>query len=420
MNSAKVIYTAGKNKFASEKAASVVKNAAGKAAKKAGQALARMVRVAASSIKGLIMMLSSGGSNLAIIIAIIAVVAYVVLSPFAIFFGGGGNDTPTISQLVMQTDGDYIATIANIIVDAGEVDEIIMDGESDAQIIGVTNWIDVLSVFAVKVAGNQNEEEYMDLLTIDNEKISILNDVFWDMNSITYEISEVEIEPKPTQTPSVTPDPSASPEPEPPPEVFRTLVISEMPLTYLQAEQVYEFTEEQNDFLEELMSPSNIAMFMEICGMDTFNGLSSEQAAQLITSLPMEGIGADVVRAAISRLGDPYSKQLRGQGSFVDCSYLVRWCYQQAGVTNYTSSTAAEQARFCVDNGYTIRQEELGIGDLIFWSFKVNGRYKNISHVGIYVGDNHVIDASSSRGMVVYRELFGEDSIVVCARPYEE
>ena len=205
MNSAKVIYTAGKKKFASEKAASVVKNTAGKAAKKAGQALARMVRVAASSIKGLIMMLISGGSNLAIIIAIIAVVAYVILSPFAIFFGGGDNDTPTISQLVAQTDGDYIATIANIIVDAGEVDEIIMDGESDAQIIGATNWIDVLSVFAVKVAGNQNEEEYMDLLTIDNEKISILNDVFWNMNSITYEISEVEIEPAPTPTPSVTP-----------------------------------------------------------------------------------------------------------------------------------------------------------------------------------------------------------------------
>ena len=203
--------------------------------------------------------------------------------------------------------------------------------------------------------------------------------------------------------------------------MFRTLVISEMPLTYLQAALVYEFTEEQNEFLEELMSPSNIAMFMEICGMDTFNDLSSEQAAQLISqSCRMEGIGAGVVRAAISRLGDPYSKQLRGQGSFVDCSYLARWCYQQAGVMNYTASTAAEQARYCVDNGYAIRQEELKIGDLIFWSFKVNGRYKNISHVGIYVGDNYVIDASSSRGMVVYRELFGEDSIVICARPYEE
>ena len=86
----------------------------------------------------------------------------------------------------------------------------------------------------------------------------------------------------------------------------------------------------------------------------------------------------------------------------------------------YTASSAAEQARYCINNGYTIPQENLQIGDLIFWSFKVNGRYKDISHVGIYVGDNHVIDASSSRGMVVYRGLFGEDSIVVCARPYEE
>lgn len=420
MSNPKIMYTAGKKKFVTGKTTSIVKNKAGKAARKAGKALTRMVRMAAKSIKGLIMMLGSGGSYLAVMIAIIAVVAYVILSPFAIFFGGGENDTPTISQLVAQIDSDYSATIANIVVDAGEVDEIVMDGESDALRIGATNWIDVLSVFAVKLAGNQDEQEFMDLLTIDDAKENMLKSVFWDMNSITHEIQEVEIELEDTQTPTGTPEPSASPTPEPTPEVFRSLVINEMPLTYLQAAQLYEFTEEQNDFLEEMMSPNNIAMFMEICGMDTFSGLSPEQAAQLINSLPEKGIGADVVRFAITRLGDPYSRQLRGQGSFVDCSYLARWCYQQAGVTGYTASTAAEQARYCIDNEYTIRQENLQIGDLIFWSFKINGRYKNISHVGIYVGDNYVIDASSARGMVVYRELFGEGSIVVCARPYEE
>ena len=152
----------------------------------------------------------------------------------------------------------------------------------------------------------------------------------------------------------------------------------------------------------------------------TFKGLHSEQAAQLFNGLFEHGKGADILWFAITRLGDPYSKQFCGQKNFVDCSYFARWCYQQAGVTGYTARSAAEQARYCIDNGYTIPQEELMMGDLIFWSFKVNNRYKNVSHVGIYAGNNYIIDASSSRGEVVYRKIYGEDSIIACARPYEE
>ncbi len=33
---------------------------------------------------------------------------------------------------------------------------------------------------------------------------------------------------------------------------------------------------------------------------------------------------------------------------------LARWCYNQAGINNFTAGTAAEQARYCVDNNMTI------------------------------------------------------------------
>jgi cell wall-associated NlpC family hydrolase len=41
----------------------------------------------------------------------------------------------------------------------------------------------------------------------------------------------------------------------------------------------------------------------------------------------------------------------------------------------------------------------------------------NITHVGVYAGDGMVVDASSSRGKVVYRNLFDSDKQVLYGRP---
>ena len=128
-------------------------------------------------------------------------------------------------------------------------------------------------------------------------------------------------------------------------------------------------------------------------------------------------MGTTIVQYALSRLGDPYSMPKSGQGNYVDCSYLTRWCYQQASITTLPR-TAAAQAEYCVNSGLTVAKSDLHPGDLIFWSFKSNGRFMNITHTGIYAGNGMVIDASSSRGMVVYRELFGADNQVCYARPY--
>lgn len=54
----------------------------------------------------------------------------------------------------------------------------------------------------------------------------------------------------------------------------------------------------------------------------------------------------------------------------------------------------------------------------MFWSYKPNGRYRNITHVGIYVGDGMVVDASSSKRKVVYRSLFDSDKQVMYRAVY--
>ncbi|HPO77943.1 MAG TPA: peptidoglycan DD-metalloendopeptidase family protein [Thermoclostridium caenicola] len=143
-----------------------------------------------------------------------------------------------------------------------------------------------------------------------------------------------------------------------------------------------------------------------------------DQLDGFFSDLPAGETGVEAVRLGLSRLGDPYSQEKRGQGSYTDCSYLVQWVYKKLGIN--LPGTAAAQGKYCVDNGLTISKSSLASGDLVFWSHKPNGRFMNITHVGIYAGDGKVVDASSSKGRVVYRDLFDSDKQVLYARPYAE
>ena len=195
---------------------------------------------------------------------------------------------------------------------------------------------------------------------------------------------------------------------------------------YRNAAERYGFTEEQNKMLDELMVPGNHYLFVSLIGIDCYGGLNAQELEEISSSLPL-GTGGDIVRAALTRIGDPYSKELRGSGNYVDCSYLVRWAYNQAGVTSYRAATAAEQARYCVNNNMIISKEQLRPGDVIFW--RKNGcdcgRYKEIHHVAIYVGSGKIIEASSNRGCVVINDLWSEGSggnwqVLYYAHPYPD
>lgn len=157
---------------------------------------------------------------------------------------------------------------------------------------------------------------------------------------------------------------------------------------------------------------------MEGDGSGLWEYWTPDQMDGFYSNLPVGETGAEAVRLGLSRLGDPYSQELRGQGSYTDCSYLVQWVYKRLGVN--LPGTAAVQGKYCVDNGLTIPKFSLAPGDLVFWSHEPNGRFMNIIHVGIYAGDSKVVDASSSKGQVVYRDLFDSGKQVLYARPYAE
>lgn len=93
------------------------------------------------------------------------------------------------------------------------------------------------------------------------------------------------------------------------------------------------------------------------------------------------GAGAVAVQAALSRIGSPYSWGAAGPGAF-DCSGLVMWSFQQAGIYLPHSSYALAAG------GQPVSMDQMQPGDVISY-------YSDASHVGIYVGDGMMVHAST-------------------------
>ena len=93
-------------------------------------------------------------------------------------------------------------------------------------------------------------------------------------------------------------------------------------------------------------------------------------------------------------LGKPYmgrSKYREG----VDCSMFVREVYREFNDTLILPRTVRDQFMAGTD----VPRRRMQFGDLVFFE-TIRGR---ASHVGIYVGYNQFIHASSSRGVIISR-----------------
>jgi cell wall-associated NlpC family hydrolase len=101
-------------------------------------------------------------------------------------------------------------------------------------------------------------------------------------------------------------------------------------------------------------------------------------------ALPIPGPGAEgmlAVQAALTRIGSPYSWGASGPSSF-DCSGLVMWAFQQAGVSLPHSSQALAQG------GQSVSMDQMQPGDLVTY-------YSDASHVAIYIGGGMMVHAST-------------------------
>lgn len=96
---------------------------------------------------------------------------------------------------------------------------------------------------------------------------------------------------------------------------------------------------------------------------------------------PGTPVANTVIQAALSRIGSPYSWGGSGPSAF-DCSGLVMWSFQQAGVSLPHSSQALARG------GQPVSRDQMQPGDLVTY-------YSDASHVGIYIGDGMMVHAST-------------------------
>ena len=153
-------------------------------------------------------------------------------------------------------------------------------------------------------------------------------------------------------------------------------------------------------------------------GGDPGEGISPEQYQAIVDAISDEN-GRKVVAFALSKVGYPYSQAYRDSGNYYDCSSLAYYAWRSAGVSIMYegSNTAASEGKLCYDNNLLVNYDEMQPGDLIFYSYDRNGRFMNITHVAIYVGNGKVVEAANARLGVVYRPVQGRSSIVFIGRP---
>lgn len=385
-----------------------------RAIRAAAAAAKKLVEAAAKAVKELISALASlgGGTALFVVFSIVIVAGAFLASPLGILFADEqqADDTVPLATAIAEIQGEYHA----------ELEELQNGDYVSIQIVGqAPDWREVVAVFASKVAG---VEDGMDVFTLDDERVELLRQVFWDMCDITTETQDIDV---PDSDPDDDVDDSHT-------ETALTITITSKTAEQMRLE--YSFTKYQNDALDILLE--NLGSLN--VPMGSLN-ISQEDAIELLENLPdvLDPERKAVVETAVQlvgrvsyfwggksltlgwddRWGVPTEVTAAGSGSTgtirpfgLDCSGFVDWTFYNATNGSYypgRGGGAATQHSYCTNIAWSDAQP----GDLVF--------YPDDSHVGIVGGRDAdgnllIVHCSGGANGVV---ITGSAGFTVVARP---
>lgn len=332
----------------------------------------------------------------AVVVPIMAVIAIIYNSPFAIFMPPleSGDTVMSVTSAYVSEFNTEINDLAtnHTGYDMGEIVYIDYEGTGTS----ASNYYDIIGVYMVKYGVG-------DTATIINDTTRAwIKQVFDDMCSYT-----------------MTSGSETYTDAEGNTETKSVLYLNVVLKNFNQMKEIYNFDENQVELLELVMGSGNFTL-------SGYAGGGAELSSKLTNSEIneiLEGVTdvnqQFVCRYALNRVGYPYSQAYRDSGNYYDCSSLAFYSWKAAGINiSYGgSTTAASEAQGLEEAGKTVSYESMQPGDLIFYSYCRNGRYKNISHVAIYIGNGKVVEAKSEQYGVVYGDIPSPESIVLIGRP---
>ena len=383
-----------------------------KAAKEAGKKVLRAIVAAAEKLAAAI---DAGGAAAVSVVVVILLVGMLFASPLGILFAGEDTGTEIkIPDAVATLNGEFTDEIYRIMEDHPYDELDLQDGMEAAML---QNWRNVLAVYAVKVS--TDEEHGLDVMTMDEEKLQLLREIFFDANKLEYELTTRTVDG----------------------EQITTLHISAQIKDAMQMADEYSFTAQQREMLEELLKPDYDDIFLSLIGnyqpggtpigpvdisdiqgtlpddLDPLRESIVLTAYQLLGKVTYFWGGKSLVLGWDSRWGTPTTVTAPGSGSTgkvlpfgLDCSGFVDWTFYNATSGTYLPGRgggAASQHGYCTN----IAWADALPGDLVF--------YADDSHVGIVcgydsVGNLLVIHCSGGQNGVV---VTGREGFAVAARP---
>ena len=211
--------------------------------------LSQTVRHAAQSLLALL----GAGSVVLVLAMVIGAAAAVIGSPMGILFADESNDPNSIpiAEIVAETNADFGAAINEIVSAHPECSETTITYDYEDGHTWASYWPEVLAIFAVDT--NLNSDS--DVIVINAAQMQRIQDTFWAMHEITYEVEEVDTTPEPTED-----------DPDPEQQTDYILHITVSSKTVDELAELYNFTQDQNDILHELLSDEMRPTLLALCG----------------------------------------------------------------------------------------------------------------------------------------------------------
>ena len=317
---------------------------------------------------------------------VFAVIAVLYNSPFALFLPPleSGDTIQSVTTQYVSEFNQEVQTLIDEHKDADKGRKVYVDYEGMNS--EPSNYYDIMSVYMVRY-GYENTATKMNETNKQNLKA-----VFDDMCKYTTEnVTEKKGKKKTKYL-----------------EVRITLK------TYTDMTTEYQFDEDRTATLNQLMSAyitNNPSGGSQISGLQ---GSLTPQEISNITDKISNPTQKAVVSFVLAMVGYPYSQPLRNSGKAFDCSSLAYYAWKSAGVdiSFGGGTTAAAEAEGLKDK--IVKEKNLQPGDLIFYSYTTNGRYKNISHVGIYVGNGKMVEAVDEAHGVCLGNYHNGGLVMIC------